>query len=79
MPAVPGLGSGAPVNPSIDSITLPLTVILIVTYPGNSTSLIEKKKDYSREIANIAKIYIEKNKYSRIKENNNLDYKLAIF
>ena len=79
MPAVPGLGSGAPVNPSVDSTTSPSTVIPIVTHPGNSASLTEKEKDYSREIANIAKMCTEEDKYSGTEENDNLDHKLAIF
>ena len=43
------------------------------------TQLIEAKAttNYSRDLATLAKIYIEKNKYSE--KNNNFNYKLIIF
>jgi len=34
-------------------------------------------KTYSKELANLAKLYIDKSKYSD--ENNNFDFKLIIF
>ena len=47
--------------------------------PDNPASPIEKEKDYSREIANITKMYTEEQQYSGTEENDNLDHKLAIF
>jgi hypothetical protein len=34
-------------------------------------------KTYSKELANLAKLYIDKSKYSS--KNNNFDFKLTIF
>jgi hypothetical protein len=34
-------------------------------------------KTYSKELANLAKLYIDKSKYSG--KNNNFDFKLTIF
>ena len=34
-------------------------------------------QDFSKELTNLAKIYLVNNKYSR--ENNNFDFKLVIF
>ena len=44
-----------------------------------NTQLTEAKAttNYSRDLATLAKIYMEKSKYSR--ENNNFNYKLTIF
>jgi hypothetical protein len=65
-------------NPSINKLPSPINATAFYIN-ALYTQLIEAKAtaNYSKDLATLAKIYIEKSKYS--KEDNNFNYKLTIF